>query len=614
MSAGAQIDYDKLAQQHGAEVDYDALAEQHGGSADEAPPAKSAFSKFLEATNPLGPIGAVHGEIADWAAKRTEQNRKENLQAAARGEKAPHSEAVNTFLGSIADFAKMGKESTEPKNLALAAGTALANTNPITGAIADTALIGHGGYTAAKNAPAALEGDPDAVQAGLLGLSEAAGGAAGVRGQYNAKMATMKARAAAAKPAPAAQAQPVAANAGTPTPIQTTTDSNGIRWASDGVNKVSIPKSVADADIQTYAGPKLQQQAQIKSQLPGQPAPAAAQPAATSVTAPAQKLAVSTALGAANQTLSPIEPYSALTKAIKPGTNLTGWDTALRSAAPDLQAAEAASGKPINSLRSFVENITTAKKALWAEYKQMLGPNGDATIDGSAVAQAMKDSVNARFRAQHPTRAAEMDRIADTYKRPLTLEETEDFLQSANGDLDSYYAKNKVARRDAMKDPETAPTVAEAEALRDGLYKKLDSLTGKDAAAIKKRYGALSTLEEPAVKRVNVWERQQPDSLQEQLNVGQGAAKIGKAVLNTHIGDALEGAGQMAVSKMMKQRSNPDWLIEQAFNKFRKGGTTAPPKPVPASGPGSMAATLAGMGLRINPSNGNVEQANAPVN
>jgi hypothetical protein len=52
-----------------------------------------------------------------------------------------------------------------------------------------------------------------------------------------------------------------------PSKVSVSTDSMGIRWASNGIDKVSVPKSVSNAEIDTYAGPKLQEQAQIKSQL-----------------------------------------------------------------------------------------------------------------------------------------------------------------------------------------------------------------------------------------------------------------------------------------------------------------------------------------------------------
>jgi len=45
--------------------------------------------------------------------------------------------------------------------------------------------------------------------------------------------------------------------------IQTETDSMGIRWAKSGQYRVSIPKSVSDSEIESYARPKLEEQARI---------------------------------------------------------------------------------------------------------------------------------------------------------------------------------------------------------------------------------------------------------------------------------------------------------------------------------------------------------------
>lgn len=58
---------------------------------------------------------------------------------------------------------------------------------------------------------------------------------------------------------------------GNPTPFSQplkVENAMGVRWASDGTNRVSIPQGVADEEIESYARPKLAQQAQIASQLP----------------------------------------------------------------------------------------------------------------------------------------------------------------------------------------------------------------------------------------------------------------------------------------------------------------------------------------------------------
>jgi hypothetical protein len=85
-------------------------------------------------------------------------------------------------------------------------------------------------------------------------------------------------------------------------------------------------------------------------------------------------------------------------------------------------------------------------------------------------------------------------------------------MQDVNNELASYYAKHKVNQRVASRDSATGNVVAEGNALRNALTSKLSELTGQDAAAIRKRYGALTTLEDVIQRRQNVFERQQPDS------------------------------------------------------------------------------------------------------
>ncbi|MGH9452355.1 MAG: hypothetical protein ACRD2O_00115 [Terriglobia bacterium] len=328
---------------------------------------------------------------------------------------------------------------------------------------------------------------------------------------------------------------------------------------------------------------------------------------AAATTTPVNPISTSGALNTASQFLSPIDPYSAITRAVKPGTNVVGWDAALHLALPDILEAEKTVA-PVTDLQSLSQTIGAAKKNVWGEYQQMLGSNAGVTIDGANIADAMKGSIDSRFRLQHPEAAAALDKVADTYNgpEPFTVQNAEDFLQSANNELHGYYAKNKVGRNVAAGDPAISSTLAEADALRSALYDKLDDLTGGDSAAIKKRYGALSTLEEPTLKRQNVWARQQPDSLQEQLNMAQGAARVGAAALNLAPGDTVIGLGQMAVSRMLKDRGNSDLLVKNAFNSLRGGGNSSVGSTTFRGLPINPLAVplIAASGLRYNPANG----------
>jgi hypothetical protein len=261
---------------------------------------------------------------------------------------------------------------------------------------------------------------------------------------------------------------------------------------------------------------------------------------------------------------------SALTKAIKPASKNFNFSEALKTALPDVYTTAQQSGIELNSVENLGKAINEAKKGVWQEYQNLLGPNAKATIDGNAIADSMVSAIDKRFRTQNPAAAEAIEKVASTYRRQIPLGEAEDFLQSANNDLNSYYAKNKVGQKVAQSDPEKAYVIKEAEGLRNALYSKLDELTGKDASSIKKRYGALSNIENDVSKRINVAARQNPDSLAEQIGIAQGIGSIGKSVLNRNFGDALSGAAQITASHYLKTRNTSDALIETAFRKFGK--------------------------------------------
>lgn len=281
-------------------------------------------------------------------------------------------------------------------------------------------------------------------------------------------------------------------------------------------------------------------------------------------------------LGIAKKGLSTIkgvlnpEVEDALTRAIKPGTNNTRFADDLKLALPHIQETAEKNGTPIKTIDDVATAATQTKKRIWATYANQLSPHANETVDGNSIADAMVSSMDNRFVSQNPKAAQKIVQMAETYRRPIPLGEAEDFLQSANNDLHSYYAKNKVGQQVAKADPTIGHVVAEADALREALYAKLDTLTGKDAGQLKRVYGALTNVQTAAVKRANIAARANPDSLAEQISFAQGAGRILKSAANMDIGDAVAGAGQMAAAKILKDKNTTNGLVEHAFKKLAK--------------------------------------------
>ena len=273
-------------------------------------------------------------------------------------------------------------------------------------------------------------------------------------------------------------------------------------------------------------------------------------------------------------------PESLLTRAIKPGKNNVNWNSNLQTALPLMKSAEQTLGRPVAGIDDALAAAGTAKKQIWQQYQARLGPANQmgATIDGNQIADAMMSSIDKRTALQNPGLVQKVQQIADTYRKPLALNDAEDFLQSANKDLNTYYTKNKVGQQVAMNDPEISSTVAEAGALRDSLYSKLDQVSGPGASQLKQSYGALTNVEKELYGRQLVAARQNPESLSEQLSTVRGAGKIAKGVVTFNPGDIIEGAQNIGVSRALKARNSSDAMIERAFQAAKP----ATPFPAPS--------------------------------
>jgi hypothetical protein len=532
------------------------------------PPAQPSFWRTVYDRSGVGAIQKLAGQLSDWAGGKADAAQMANLGNVAKGGQPNPMEAYSPRAGYdlLSHTAGLVKSFLDPTNLAITGGVIAANTNPITGIPVDAAHVAHGGYGVVKNAPAAFSVNPDAVQNMLLSGAEAAGGAAGAGAQVR----------------------------GLPRAAQNFVNAPGV-----------VPK------IRSAAGGSL------PTDVPTGPAAATAQaPRAATAEAPVQEFgeeggpAMPQAPGAPTGRMAQVlgvtdpPPNQLLTKAIKPLASNTGWDAALAKAAPLMKAAETDLGHPITGVDDALQAASVAKKAIWKQYETKLKSastafgdeeTGGAMIDGNEVADAMMKSIDARTQLQNPDLVERIQKVADTYRRPMGLPEAEDFLQSANNDLHSYYAKNKVGRQVAERDPSTGYVVSEADQLRDSLYSQLDDLTGPGAADLKQQYGALSNIENELLRRKNVSARQQPDSLAEQIGMARSFGKIAVGTLRASPGAMLEGVQSLAAAKFLKARGLTDNMITRAFQALGSQGPNAPPMPATPP-PTAPAATGAAAG------------------
>lgn len=280
------------------------------------------------------------------------------------------------------------------------------------------------------------------------------------------------------------------------------------------------------------------------------------------------------------------DPQSLMTSALKPGTNNARWATDAKTFLPDVKAAEAELGRPIKTFADGRAAAKIAKTNLWDQFTQklqqvkLLGPNAPSltNIDGNKIADAMMQSIDARTAAQNQPLVDRITKVANTYRRSIPADEAEEFLESANNELNSYYAKNKVGQEVAARDPEVGHVVKEANELRNQLYSKLDELTGPGARELKQRYGAVSNFQDVLSKRENVALRQQPQSMAEQISKARAYAKIAVGIARGDPWSVYEGVQQSTAATWLKERQTSEAMMERAFANYGRPAASAAPK------------------------------------
>lgn len=186
-------------------------------------------------------------------------------------------------------------------------------------------------------------------------------------------------------------------------------------------------------------------------------------------------------------------------------------------------------------------------------------------IDGNKIADAIVGSIDKRSSLKYPGQADTIRSFADTYRRPLSPQEAEKFLEYANRESKSYF---EASRQDPHQAPSMQANLAEGDALRSSLYSLLDNIEPGKAAQLKRTYGSLASLQDYLQKRLPVTERQSPINLQQSINRPLAALQFAK-------GHPVAGALQYGLSEYSKHLNDPMTQMNQAFSPKSPGAVNS---------------------------------------
>lgn len=224
--------------------------------------------------------------------------------------------------------------------------------------------------------------------------------------------------------------------------------------------------------------------------------------------------------------------------------------------------------EPIKDAKGFAEAAHTAKQDVWTGpdgYQPMIDRHANEIIDGSGIAQEIKNNISTSVTRHFPAEAKAIEKWADTFNGDYTLKDASQAVVDLNQRLRKFYtgtASEQFAA--ATAHPELGMLEDAANALRDRIDAKLSSpaINEPGAAELRKEYGALSQMQRVFEKRHIVYGRQAPIDIKQAIG-GIAAAASG------HPGAAV-------IPFLTKYLNSPGHLIQSAISDTVPLGGSAP--------------------------------------
>ena len=303
----------------------------------------------------------------------------------------------------------------------------------------------------------------------------------------------------------------------------------------------------------------------------------------------------------AGQDIVSPESISALTRGLKPGNTNLNFSKDADLALPIIKETSERINKPIKTIEDFIENTKEAKKNIWGKIQEALdaaegklsygtktvqvgetvSPIVNAQgnkivrpvfkdieeirngINGKDITDSMVNSIDPQSIKLSPEYANAIKSATRKYEnKGISIAEAEDKMEKINANLSRFFKSSSRNQYIKGQDEDIAAQLIERKVLRQTLNDKIEKLTGENVAPLKKSYGALMNLQDEALKRVIVSNRQMPLSLQEQINGVLGITRMAS-------GD-LTGAVQLIASQGAKVLNSSNRLVSQAVKNVGK--------------------------------------------
>ncbi len=223
-----------------------------------------------------------------------------------------------------------------------------------------------------------------------------------------------------------------------------------------------------------------------------------------------------------------------------------------------------------SDVASYNKAIKSTKRSIWKDIEARLKQGTDAELElhFDDISRKIRGIANDKALLRSNRAAAkQVEAFADdivSQGNRVPVMEAEKTKQFLNAELEGLFGEINLSK--PLKEAKKLAT-------RE-IGKQLDTILSKGKSgefqALKNKYGALSSIEEDVLKRMIVFERQNPQGLSESISRIAGLGNITKGIMKLSPSDVGKGFTELAAGQLAKRANDADLLIKKAFTRFGK--------------------------------------------
>ncbi len=246
---------------------------------------------------------------------------------------------------------------------------------------------------------------------------------------------------------------------------------------------------------------------------------------------------------------------------------------------------ETITGATPKTVDQLTQSIAQTKSSIFKQYDALAKQAGEAgiTVDGSNIGSELQPVIDSKSLAiSNPAAVKYAQAMQErlTQGGAIDAQTAQDVIQHFNETLKAFYQNPTYE----------SATNASIDALvankfREALDNGISNSSGEQYGALKKQYGALSSMEKDVTRRAIVWGRQNPVGLTANIaNVASGVELV-RGLTSLNPVDLASAATIKGIQMYMKYLNNPDAGVAKIFSSIEKSSPTATESTAPQATP-----------------------------